>query len=339
MTQSWITTFTCNRASAELLTDDHPELMQIEPTPVIVASELDEDADQWQLDVYTEARPTKMLLNQIARLLGQRNAALPKPKILGDDDWVTLSQAGLEPVRAGRFYVHTGSDAPNETPGVVSFRIDAGQAFGTGHHDTTAGCLAALDRLKRQGRHYRAIVDVGTGTGLLAFAALHLWPHASALASDIDPVSVRVTAENAAENGVPLGEGAGELMLVDADGTNHPLITACGPYDLVCANILAGPLIALAPSLAEACAEGGQLILAGLLARQRDAVVRAYRRVGFRLDAVSGPDAADTDGKRVNASDAPWPVLTLTRRARTGWRRPLRSNGSAGQPPGDFGSW
>lgn len=321
----WVASFPATRASAEMLTGEPPELAALDPAPVIVASEEDEAADRWRIDAYFEDRPPRAALVAIGRLLDVATAKLPAAKPLPDDDWVTMSQAGLEPVRAGRFHVHTASDAPDDRPGVVNFRIDAGQAFGTGHHDTTAECLDAIDALHRRGARFRNIADIGTGTGLLAFAAMHLWPRAHAMASDIDPVSVRVTAENAAVNGVVLGSNSGELALVVADGIQHPLIAARAPYDLVIANILAGPLIALAPALAAITAEGGTLILAGLLDRQRDAVVAAYRRTGFRLD----------DG----SPGAEWPVLRLTMRARHGWRRPVRASGSAGQPPGDFGSW
>lgn len=325
MTDSWTVALPCNRAQAEALTGDHPGLALISPMPVLVASEEDEDADRWRIDAYFEGRPPKSAVQALGRLLGISAARLPKVQPLPQQDWVTLSQQGLEPVRAGRFHVHTAADVPEDAPGVVSFRIDAGQAFGTGHHATTAGCLAALDALRVAGRRFGNIADIGTGTGLLAFAALHLWPRATAIASDIDPVSVRVSAENAAENGVLLGTGRGELALVVADGTAHPAIAARAPYDLLIANILAGPLIALAPSLASIAAPGGMLILAGLLGKQREAVVRAYRRAGWRL--------VDDGG------DAEWPVLQLSLRRQHGWRRPLRSSGSAGQPPGDFGSW
>lgn len=325
MTDSWTVTLPCNRAQAEALTGDHPGLAAIVPLPVLVASEVDEDSDRWQINAYFEGRPPKSAVQALGRLLGVSAAKLPKAVKLAAEDWVTLSQQGLEPVRAGRFYVHTASDGPDDTPGVVSFRIDAGQAFGTGHHATTAGCLAALDALRVAGRRFGTIVDIGTGTGLLAFAALHLWPRATAIASDIDPVSVRVSAENAAENGVALGRRRGELALVVADGTGHPAIAGRAPYDLIVANILAGPLIALAPALAQIAAPGGTLILAGLLSKQRAAVVRAYRRSGWQL--VN------------NGGDAEWPALVLRLRAKHGWRRPVRASGSAGQPPGDFGSW
>lgn len=325
MTESWTVALPCNRAQAEALTGDHPGLAQIEPMPVLVASEEDEDADRWRIDAYFEGRPPKAAVQALGRLLGISAARLPKAERLPPQDWVTLSQQGLEPVLAGRFHVHTAADTAEDSPGVVSFRIDAGQAFGTGHHATTAGCLSALDGLAVAGKRFANIADIGTGTGLLAFAALHLWPRATAIASDIDPVSVRVSAENAAENGVPLGTRKGELALVAADGTAHPAIGARAPYDLLIANILAGPLIALAPSLAAIAVPGGRLILAGLLGKQREAVVRAYRRAGWRL----------VD----NGGDAEWPVLQLSLRHRHGWRRPVRASGSAGQPPGDFGSW
>lgn len=324
MSDSWTVALPCNRAQAEALTGDEA-LAGIEPAPVLVASEEDEDADRWRIDAYFEGRPPKVAVQALGRLLGIRADRLPKAVKLPPQDWVTLSQQGLEPVRAGRFYVHTASDGPEDSPAVVSFRIDAGQAFGTGHHATTAGCLAALDRLRMAGRRFGNVADIGTGTGLLAFAALHLWPRAAAIASDIDPVSVRVSAENAAENGVAVGVRRGELALVVADGTGHPAIAARAPYDLLIANILAGPLIALAPSLAEIAAPGGMLILAGLLNKQREAVVRPYRRAGWRL----------VDG----GGDAEWPVLVMRLRERHGWRRPVRASGSAGQPPGDFGSW
>lgn len=325
MSGSWKLTLPCTRDRAETLGDDHPQLSGIDPFPVLVASEIDEDSDRWQVVAYFESRPPRQTIRTLARAVGIRDDDLPRPKQVDDADWVTMSQAGLEPIQSGRFYIHTGNDAPSEEAGVTSLLINASQAFGTGHHDTTAGCLATLDKLQRAGRRYRNIIDVGTGTGLLAFAALTLWPRTHAIASDIDPVSIRVTAENAAENGVSLGTGVGQLALVVADGIDHPAVGAGAPYDLIIANILAGPLITLAPALSAICATGGTVILAGLLAGQRGRVVRAYRAAGFML--------VDSGG------DAEWPVLTLRRRQQPGWRRPLRSDGRGGLPPGDFGSW
>ena len=139
------------------------------------------------------------------------------------------------------------------------------------------------------GRSFANVADIGTGTGLLAFAALALWPAARAIATDIDPVAVDVSRDNAAINGVKLGHGAGELLLAVADGMESAMLTARAPFDLLIANILAGPLIELAPSFAQAIAPGGTIILAGLLDTQADAVVAAYQAFGMTLrDRGSG---------------------------------------------------
>lgn len=320
---NWITAFPCNRAQAETLNDEHPALVMFDPPPVIVALEEDEDADRWRIDLYTDGRPDPALIDVVMEIIGLTGAA-PTAQKLPDEDWVTLSQQGLEPVRAGRFFVHTDNDAPDTTAGVVNLTINASQAFGTGHHDTTAGCLGALDTLKQQGQRFTDIVDLGTGTGLLAFAAMHLWPRAAFTASDIDPVSIDVTAENAVRNHMPLGAKPGQLALVVSDGTQHPFIAGRAPYDLVIANILAGPLITLAPAIAEITATHGRVVLAGLITRQRDDVIRAYRRVGFRVDQRGSGE---------------WPTLVLTKRHSVRASANHRPHGGAGLPPGDFGSW
>src|SRR5439155_4942584 len=190
----------------------------------------------------------------------------PEIEQLGEQDWVTMSQAGLQPIRAGRFTVHTPTHAPD--PDRINFELDAGLAFGTGQHATTSGCLAALDTLEQDGARFPNIADIGTGTGLLAFAALTLWPEAKCIATDIDPVAVDVARDNAAINGVKLGHGAGELLLVQADGMDSPVLAARAPFDLIVANILAGPLVELAPDFARTLAPGGTVILAGLLDMQ-----------------------------------------------------------------------
>src|SRR5262249_20252765 len=144
------------------------------------------------MDAYFEAEPTAEDIALLLSLVPSAAGAAPIVEQLGDEDWVTLSQAGLEPIHAGRFFVHTPVH-PDEVPAAtVAFELDAGRAFGTGQHETTTGCLIALDRLKATGARFSDIADVGTGTGLLAFAAMHLWPTARAIASDIDPVSIEV---------------------------------------------------------------------------------------------------------------------------------------------------
>jgi ribosomal protein L11 methyltransferase len=213
---------------------------------------------------------------------------------------VTLSQSGLDPIRAGRFFVHTPAYAGDVPADATAFSIEAGQAFGTGHHETTTGCLLMLDRLKRRGGRFDSIADIGTGTGLLAFGARALWPQAHIIASDIDPVAIAVTRENAEVNGIPAGRLRGEIELAVAPGLDHRRLIRRAPYDLLIANILAGPLIELAPALSAALFPGGSLILAGLLDHQADKVAAAYRRQGLRL--------AD----RLDLGD--WPTLRLVKR-------------------------
>jgi ribosomal protein L11 methyltransferase len=279
---SWRVTLHCTRAEAEALPEADDFFAHSDQPPVIVADEPDPHSpDDWRIHAYFAGQPTTQELILLRRL-----AATSEPEVehLEDTtDWVVNSQSGLEPIRAGRFFVHTPMHYADRPAGTVNFEIDAGLAFGTGQHDTTAGCLAALDRIEQSGKRFANIADIGTGTGLLAFAALALWPHAKAIATDIDPISIDVTRENAAINSVKLGHGAGELLLAVADGMDHALIAARAPYDLLIANILAGPLIELAPAFAKAVTPGATLILAGLLDTQADAVVEAYEAQGMRL--------------------------------------------------------
>jgi len=238
--------------------------------------------DAWRLDAYLPRRPGAGDRAAVATLFRGKPPRLTASK-LPPVDWVTESQQGVEPIRAGRFHVHTPDFPPSAEPGVHSFAIPASQAFGTGQHATTSGCLAMLTAMKRSGLVARNIADIGTGTGLLAFAAMDLWPQAAAIASDIDPVCVDVVEANAAVNRVPLGHGMGQLAMVVAAGMEDALLQVRAPYDLLIANILAGPLVELAPDFGAAVAPGGSLLLAGLLETQEPRVRRACRRAGFRL--------------------------------------------------------
>jgi ribosomal protein L11 methyltransferase len=157
--------------------------------------------------------------------------------------------------------------------------------------------------MKQSGGNARKIADIGTGTGLLAFAAMELWPRALATASDIDAVCTGVVETNADANAYPLGHRAGELTMVIADGMEDALLQARGPYDVLIANILAGPLVELAPDFAASTPPGGHVVLAGLLTEQEPAVRRAYRKAGFRL------------AKRLVNGD--WSILWLRKRAIT----------------------
>ena len=276
---SWRVTLHCSRAEAEALPDSEDLFPFSDSPPVIVADEPDPaKSDDWRIHAYFADQPTTQELVLLRRLAAD---AEPELDHLGEEDWVTRSQAGLEPIRAGRFHVHTPSHAPD--PDALNFEIDAGLAFGTGQHATTAGCLAALDRLERDGKRFTNIADIGTGTGLLAFAALKLWPQAKAIATDIDPISIDVTQDNARINGIPIGHAPGELLLAVADGMDHGVVEARAPYDLLIANILAGPLIDLAPSFAASIAPGASVVLAGLLDTQADAVIAAYEAQGIKF--------------------------------------------------------
>ncbi|MGE3295638.1 MAG: 50S ribosomal protein L11 methyltransferase, partial [Geminicoccaceae bacterium] len=188
-------------------------------------------------------------------------------------------------------------------PGAVAIEIDAGLAFGSGEHATTQACLASLDRLARR-RRFRRVLDVGCGSGVLAIAAAKCWP-ARVLAVDNDPIAVRVARENVALNGV-----AEHVRVELGEGYGHPFVRRLRPFDLVLANILADPLIELAPTLARHLAPAGHAVLSGLLDRQAEAVIAAHRREGLEL-----VDRAD---------QGPWAALVLAaRRSRRGtaWRR------------------
>ena len=272
---SFRVTVPCSRAQGEAVANSDDHL----PNAVLVADEPDPaKPDYWFIHAYFEQAPTPDELS-VLRGLG---SGQPRIEELGEADWVTMSQAGLQPIRAGRFYVHTPMYR-SVPPGTVAFEIDASLAFGTGQHATTSGCLEALDKLQREGTRFSNIVDIGTGTGLLAFAALALWPEAKCIATDIDPVAVEVARDNAAINRVTLGHGAGEVLLAVADGMDSPLLAARWPFDLIVANILAGPLIELAPDFSKALAQRGAIILAGLLNTQADAVAAAYELHGLAV--------------------------------------------------------
>lgn len=274
MTKSWKMTLKCTRAEGEAFAGEILELAHFEPPPVLMTSEPDErQPDAWQLDVYTEGHPSQALIEAVVALVPSARGAYSLVEI-EDEDWVTLSQAGLEPVEAGRFFVHTAADAARLPLGKIGLQIEAGLAFGTGQHATTTGCLLTLDAFEAQPEN---ALDLGTGTAILAIAMRKRWPNAKVTASDIDPVSIKVSRENLAANGL----GEDEIALVVADGLNDPVLQASGPFDLIVANILAGPLIEMAPSIAAALAPGGTLILAGLLENQADGVEAAYAAQGL----------------------------------------------------------
>lgn len=239
----------------------------------IAVVELDEDAGEEEISVYADADCVADTERRFRSHAG--DAATVLSEVVPDIDWVTKSLEGLKPVRAGRFLVHGAHDRDQRRPGNLSIEIEAGLAFGTGHHGTTAGCLAMLEAVARRERPQNAL-DLGTGSAVLAIALAKL-ARIPVLATDIDPVAVAVAADNAKLNGV-----SSHVETVTATGFDDPVFARRGPFDLIVANILARPLMKLAPQMAWHLAPGGSLILSGILDSQRDAVVAAYAGQRFR---------------------------------------------------------
>lgn len=237
--------------------------------------ELDEERDLHEVSLYADGDVGPVEARLKAELATLGLARPVEREVLPDVDWVARSLEGLKPVRAGRFLVHGAHDRQKRHAGDIAIEIEAGLAFGTGHHGTTAGCLAMLERVAIREKPRNAL-DLGTGSAVLAIALARL-AHIPVLATDIDPVAVDVAAANARLNHV-----AGLVETVTAPGFHHPVFGSRAPFDLIVANILAKPLMKLAPEMAKYLAPGGSIVLSGILDRQRDAVVAAYVGQQFR---------------------------------------------------------
>lgn len=258
------------REQAEALSEELSEAGEPQAGAVSLI-EADEGRDLWRVEALYEEQPSPAALAALGP-----DAAVLNIEFLPDTDWVARSLEGLAPVRAGRFIVH-GSHDRDLPPGGCAIEISAGTAFGTGHHATTRGCLIAADRLLKV-RRPRRILDIGSGTGVLAIAAAKL-ARAPALAVDIDPEAVRVTRENARINGA-----SGLVRAVQSLPARGAAAGAARCCDLIFANILAGPLIELAPKLVARLEPGGALVLSGLTVVQERQVGAAYRNRGLTLD-------------------------------------------------------
>lgn len=247
----------------------------LEPFGEALSSFEIDDGKAWKIEVFGESEPDDALVQAALQPLGDFAAEIaPVP----EKDWVAESQRGLPALTAGPFFIH-GSHHQDRLPkNRIVFEIDAGMAFGTGRHETTRGCLLALARLAKQGMKVRRPLDVGTGTGILAFAMARLF-QVPVIGGDNDVDSVRVARENAALNGLKR-----EVKIIKSDGYRAAAIRTQAPFDLICANILANPLIELAPALAQVLARNGRAVLSGLLQTQEKDVLAAHRALGLELD-------------------------------------------------------
>ena len=241
--------------------------------------EEDEDRDVWRIDAFPTAADEQAAVVGILAGFPTLRTTVEK---LADADWLAMALSGLPPVRAGRFFVYGAHDKGLAPPSAVNLRIEAGAAFGTGHHGTTVGCLQAFDQLLKR-RRFGRVLDVGCGTGVLAIAAARTGARA-AVGTDIDAPSVRIANENAQLN-------RARARFVHASGLNDARVRRDAPYDLVFANILAPPLVALAQDIKGALKPGGIAILSGLLRTQERRVFAAYASRGFRMQRRLHRDA------------------------------------------------
>ncbi len=238
----------------------------------------------WQVDIYFSEEPEPAFLKE---LLDRANTVdwVYKKSRLENRDWVSESQKLLAPVRAGRFLVFGSHDVDKSDPELTNIQIDAGQAFGTGKHETTAACLKILDAIADT-ISPASFLDLGTGSGVLALAAAKIWPDIPGTATDIDPIATKVATENAHLNIVSTRKSspqASGVLFITADGLDDPHLAREKPYDLIFANILAGPLITMAPDIVAGLSKTGALILSGLLIEQKMEVLSAYALQGLSL--------------------------------------------------------
>lgn len=288
-TYTALTTLTGRDAAYAL--GDAMERLDPEPTGVGVF-EMEDGSGLWEVGGYFEAPPDETALAVLAAAMSARPFVVSE---LPETDWVAQVRRELAPVEAGRFFVYGSHDADKVPADSEPLLIEAAMAFGTGHHGTTLGCLRALDQLASDGFEGKQVVDIGCGTAVLAMAAARIWPGVM-LASDIDEVAVDVARANVTANRLE-----GRVVCVEAAGFDHPDLAAAAPFDLIFANILKGPLVALAPDMAAALQPGGYAILSGILNEQADDVIAVYAQAGINL--VHRQSIVD------------WTTLTLQRKA------------------------
>jgi ribosomal protein L11 methyltransferase len=235
------------------------------------------DDGVWHVALHFREPPDEAMVRElIALAAGDEMAAALTFENVAAKDWVAESLSGLKPVRAGRFIVHGAHDRAQVKSNDLGIEIEAALAFGTGHHGTTRGCLLALDDLAKR-RRFRNVLDLGTGSGVLAIAAAKAF-HTRVLGTDIDRIAVTAAASNARLN------RAGPMVtLAHATGTKARAIAAHAPYDLIFANILMAPLLRLAVALSDLAAPNGRMVLSGLLPSHANAILAIYRAQGLVL--------------------------------------------------------
>ena len=252
---------------------DAMERLIPEPTGIGVF-EVEDGSGLWEVGGYFIETPDEGGLAVLAAAFGAKPFVVSE---VPETDWVAHVKRELAPVEAGRFFVYGSHDADKVPEGCVPLLIEAAMAFGTGHHGTTLGCLRALDRLASKGFVGKAVADIGCGTAVLAMGAASIWT-GEVLASDIDEVAVDVAKVNVAANNL-----TGRVKCVEAAGFDTPELTTSGPYDLIFANILKGPLIMLAPDMAANLQTDGYMILSGILNEQADDIIAVYAQNGINL--------------------------------------------------------
>lgn len=262
-------TKTGDKAAAEAL-GEALEHMDPEPTGVGVF-EMEDGSGLWEIGAYFTEAPDAAGLALLEAMHGAGPFVVSE---IPETDWVAKVKRELAPVEAGRFFLYGSHDADKLPEGKEPLLIEAAMAFGTGHHGTTLGCLRALDHLAEKGFAPESVADIGCGTAVLAMGAARLWP-ARILASDINEVAVEVAEANARANGLE-----GRIECVEAAGFDHPQLAEAAPFDLIFANILKGPLVALAPEITANLRPGGHVILSGILNEQADEVAEVYSRLG-----------------------------------------------------------
>ncbi|NOC93210.1 MULTISPECIES: 50S ribosomal protein L11 methyltransferase [unclassified Ruegeria] len=266
-----LTTLTGKKAAEGL--GEAMERLEPEPTGVGVF-EVEDGSGLWEVGGYFTEAPDETALAVLAAAFDAKPFVVSE---LPETDWVAHVRRELAPVEAGRFFVYGSHDADKLPEGRIPLLIEAAMAFGTGHHGTTLGCLKAFDRLLDEGFTATKVADIGCGTAVLAMAAARVWD-GDIIASDIDEVAVDVAEANLKANGM-----SGAVRCVEAAGFDHPDLRAHAPYDLIFANILKGPLVALSPEIAANLRPGGYAILSGILNEQADDVVSVYSQNEFNL--------------------------------------------------------